>query len=113
MGYFLDGDQLKHFLHAVDADRDADGRWVLSGLVVSFMGGEQDYVVSDDARYYVRGEPRGLANGLAGTGYGTKVQVIDCTTAEATPLAKHQAADVRRLPGPSLRADTAGASEGD
>ena len=76
MAHFLNGSQLAHFLRTVHADRDPDGRPILSGVVTSFMGAGQDYVIGDDARYYVDGQPRGLAIGLGGTSYGMKVTVI-------------------------------------
>ena len=76
MGHMLNGEQLAYYLRTVHADRDADGRPILSGLTVSFLGAGQDYVIGDDARYYVDGQPRGLAIGLRGTSYGMKVTVI-------------------------------------
>ena len=72
----LNGEQLEHFLRMMHADRDPDGRTIVSGSVHRLMGIGNDYIVGDDVRYFVNGEPRGLAIGLAGTSYGRRTTLI-------------------------------------
>lgn len=68
--------QLLHTLRMFGADRDADGTFLISGSVSSFMGAGEEVCVGEDARYYVGGEPRSLVLALGGTSYGMHVTVI-------------------------------------
>jgi hypothetical protein len=72
--------QMLHFLRVVGADRDKEtGRFLVAGSIVSFLGltGEDaEIVVGADAKYFIDGQPCGLAAGLHSTSYGMKVQVI-------------------------------------
>ena len=72
--------QMLHFLRVVSADRDKEtGRFLVAGSIISFLGltGENaEIVVGADAKYFVNGQPCGLAAGLHSTSYGMKVQVI-------------------------------------
>lgn len=72
--------QVFHFLRVMGADRDKEtGRFLVAGCIVTFLGlGELDaeVVVGADAKYFIDGQPAGLAAGLHSTSYGMKVQVI-------------------------------------
>ncbi len=74
-GWFGLSAQLLHFLRTVGADRAEDGKFLIGGLVVTGLGGE-DVVLDAEAVYFVGGQPHGLASGLAGTSYGMSVMVI-------------------------------------
>jgi len=71
--------ELLHYLRIVGADQDEEGRFILSGDVVTFLGMDGDNaetVVGPDACYYVDGQPGGLASGLGSTSYGSRPFVI-------------------------------------
>ena len=71
--------QLLHFLRVIGADRDEDGKFLVTGSIVTFLGlGDLDaeVVVGAGAKYFIDGQPAGLAAGLHSTSYGMKVQVI-------------------------------------
>ncbi len=74
-GWFGLSSQLLHFLWTVGADRDEDGKFLVGGMVAAGLGGG-DIVLGAEAVYFVGGQPRGLASGLAGTSYGMSVMVI-------------------------------------
>jgi len=81
MGWSGRNDQVLHFLRIVGADRDDDGRFILTPVdaVVFFLGivtETADVVVNPQARYYVDGKGYSLVAGLRGTSYGHAVQVI-------------------------------------
>lgn len=72
--------QMLHFLRVVGADRDEEGKFLLAnGGVYFFMGivgANAEVVVGADTKYFINGQPCGLAAGLHSTSYGMKVQVI-------------------------------------
>ncbi len=71
--------QVLHYLSVVGADRDEDGKFLVTGDVVTFlgMGGENaETVVGPDACYFVNGRKANLASGLGSTSYGTRPVVI-------------------------------------
>jgi hypothetical protein len=80
MGWFGPASQLHHTLGVLGADHDPDGTYVVAGTVAVGIGG-QEVVVGDDARYFVGGEPRGLASAMNATSYGTRgITVISAGT---------------------------------
>lgn len=71
--------QMLHYLRTVGADHDDDGRFLISGDVVTFlgMGGENaETVVGPETLYYIAGHAYGLAAGLGTTSYGSRPYVI-------------------------------------
>jgi len=79
MGWIGTQGQLEHYLAVVGADRDEEGRFLIWGRVVSFLGstGENaEVVVDENAEYSVGGCRANLAGGLNSTSYGLKVKVI-------------------------------------
>ena len=71
--------QVLHYLGVVGADRDEKGQFLVSGGVFTFMGmgGENaEMVIDGEAKYFINGQPCGLAAGLGSTSYGVKVMVI-------------------------------------
>lgn len=52
------------------ADRLPDGSYLLTGQVISFMGAGDEYIVGDDARYYVGGKEKSLTELLNKTSGG-------------------------------------------
>lgn len=79
-GWIGRNSQVKHYLKIVGADRDDQGRFLVSEPgVASFLGmagDDVDVVISTDVKFYVRGHERGLASGLRSTSYGLGVYVI-------------------------------------
>jgi hypothetical protein len=71
--------QVLHYLRVVGADQSEDGRFLIRGDVVTFlgMGGDNaETVVGPDAVYFVGGQEYNLAAGLRSTSYGVGVHVI-------------------------------------
>ena len=71
--------EMKWYLHVVNADRDEEGKYLVSGNIASFMGMEGEnveVVVGPDACYYVGGHRAGLAAALGSTSYGCRPIVI-------------------------------------
>lgn len=58
-----------HTLMLANADRDTDGRFLVSGTVISGLGGEE-VVIDASALYYVLGRAYGLAALMNNTAYG-------------------------------------------
>jgi hypothetical protein len=48
----------------------------VGGRITSFLGAGEEFVIGDDAVYYVDGQPRSLCNAIAGTSYSCPVVVI-------------------------------------
>ena len=76
MGWIGTWSELSHALRMFGCDRDEQGRFKVDGTICSFMGGGQEYVVGDDAIYYVDGQPRLVVQALKATSYGHHVHVI-------------------------------------
>lgn len=83
MGWIGRKDQVIHYLGTMNADRDAEGKFLLVGPEgrepVTFMGDKSDdadVVVPDEVCYLVAGHQCALAAGLGTTSYGMSVTVI-------------------------------------
>ena len=75
-GHLCTEAQLMNFLRVVGADTDAEGKYLVTGTIASFMGMGREFVIGPDARYFRAGRPCGLAAGLRCTSYGLAVTVI-------------------------------------
>lgn len=75
-GWIGDEAAILHYLDIIDADRDTDGRFLIRGEVVSFMGTSSEVVVSPTTVYFVAGRARNLASALASTSAGCAVTVM-------------------------------------
>jgi len=75
-GWICDAAQLRNVLAVMGADRNAEGGFVVTGQVASFMGAGEEFVIGSDAQYYVNGQARSLVSALALTSYGSAVVVI-------------------------------------
>jgi len=76
-GCYCTDRQLAHFLRVMDCDQNEEGKFLVSGDIVSFLGMGEDFVVGADARYYVGGVPIPLAaNYRSTTGRGAAVVII-------------------------------------
>ena len=68
--------ELMHYLDVVNADRDAEGQFIISGApITSFMGAGDELLVPDDTVYFCAGEPKKLAAALRTTSSGLAVKV--------------------------------------
>jgi len=68
--------QLQHVLRSFGCDRDVDGRFLVGGNIMSFLGAGEEFVVGADAVYYVDGKPHNLVSALGATSYGQRIVVI-------------------------------------
>ena len=75
-GWIGTKDQLFNVLAVFRCDRDEQGNFCVDGSITSFMGAGDEFVVGDDAVYYVQGQPKNLVSALHQTSYGSKVAVI-------------------------------------
>lgn len=77
IGWIGEAREVQSYLAAHDADRDANGRYVVTGQVESFfgLGDDADVLVYGDAEYYVDGKAKNLAAGLATTSHGLPAKV--------------------------------------
>jgi hypothetical protein len=79
-GWIGTNSQVLHYLRVVGADRDEQGRFIITtGGVFAFLGDTSeaaDAVVDSEACYLVGGKPVNLAAGLGTTSYGMRVTVI-------------------------------------
>lgn len=79
MGWIGIRRELDYYLSVVGADRDEEGKFLIRGSIVSFMGieGENaEIVVSDETEYFVGGRGCNLSSGLGSTSYGMRVKVF-------------------------------------
>lgn len=76
-GWIGPNSQMLFYLDIVCADKDAEGRYIISGAApTSFMGDlNNDVVIPGDAVYFTQGKPCNLAAGLRSTSYGMAVKV--------------------------------------
>ena len=74
-GWFGSKTQLDYVLASANADRDEDGKFLITGGVAVGLGG-QDVCVAEDACCLIAGKPQSIAALLAATSYGTSVLVI-------------------------------------
>ncbi len=75
MGWIGMIDAIRNALSVVNADREPDGAFRISGTVVSGYDG-REVVVGADATYYCGGEPKNLGGLMRGTSQGIGVVVI-------------------------------------
>lgn len=80
-GWFGNMSQVKHYLRTVNADRDKEGNFLITGMeVLSFMGIDEgdrtEVIVPSTCSYLSGGRECNLAAGLATTSYGMNVWVI-------------------------------------
>jgi hypothetical protein len=72
--------QLRYYLEVMDADRDEQGRFILTdGGAFAFLGIEEDdndVVIDGKTCFLLRGHKCNLAIGLGQTSYGHRVNVI-------------------------------------
>lgn len=79
--------QVLHVLRTFGADQDPDGKFVVGGMIMSFMGmsgPDVDVVVGADAFFMKGGEKVMLVPCLGMTSYGNKVVVIGCEAPDAS-----------------------------
>ena len=77
MGWIGAKPELMNALRVINADKDDEGDFLIgSGKVVSFLGAGEEFVVDDDAVYFVEGRQCALAGLLNSTSYGVGVTVI-------------------------------------
>ena len=75
-GCYCTKQQLDNFLRVMGCDQK-DGKFLVSGDIVSFLGMGKDFVVGPNACYYVEGRPIPLAaNYSSVTGRGAIVVII-------------------------------------
>lgn len=75
MGWIGSWETLEATLRGMNADRTGQ-QWHVGGVIVSFLGMGEEYVVADDAVAYVNNEPRPLVPELAKRVGGAFVTVI-------------------------------------
>jgi hypothetical protein len=76
MGWIGTKSELEHTLRMFGCDKTDEGKFAVDGSITTFMGAGEEFVVADDAVYYVMGQPRNLAWSLNQTGYGRSVVVL-------------------------------------
>jgi len=79
MGWIGTDSELMSALSVIGADVDEEGKVLIGGpegCVVSFLGIGDEFVVSDEAVYFSKGQPCSLVGLLNSTSYGLKVAVI-------------------------------------
>lgn len=76
MGWFGYAREVKFYLSTVNADKDAEGRFIISGAPVISGLDDAEVVVPDETCYFVDGKKKSLAAGLGSTSYGMKVKVF-------------------------------------
>ncbi len=77
MGWIGTKDQLLHTLRVFGADTSEDGQFlVYGGMIASFLGLDDEYIVDDEAMCRIKGELVAIAYLLAQTSYGRQVRVI-------------------------------------
>lgn len=75
-GWIGSHDALMNYLRVVGADQDGEGKFLVRGTIVSFMGVGEEYTVGADAEYRVGGRWCNLASGLNSTSAKLEVTVI-------------------------------------
>jgi len=79
MGYMVTKSELFGVLANFGCDRNEQGQFCVDGPIHSFLDMGEEFVVGDEAVYYVRGVPRNLASAISKTSYRTiPVEVISC-----------------------------------
>lgn len=76
MGWIGMIDQVMFYLSTVGADKDIDGKFLITGTPITFGLDGAEVVIPDETNYLVDGKPKALAAGLCSTSYGLKVKVI-------------------------------------
>lgn len=75
-GQMIRWGELANVLRVMRCDTDADGKFNVDGNITSFLGMGDEFVIGEDAVYYVDGTPRSLAHAIAGTSYSHPITVI-------------------------------------
>jgi hypothetical protein len=71
--------QVLYALSTVNADKDSEGKYLVRGDVISFLGlgGENaEVLIAENAEYYVQGKPYSLVGLMRATSYGVACTVI-------------------------------------
>lgn len=76
MGWSGDVNQMLYALDTFGCDRDADGKRLVAGTIVLFLGVGPDVVVGADAVYFRNGKPCSIAAAMRSTSYGHAATVI-------------------------------------
>jgi len=76
MGWMGPESQLLQVLRIAGCDRAKDGKFRVTGTIVSFMGLGEEFVVGDDAMAFIDGRPVSIAGLFEGTSYHFPVKVI-------------------------------------
>ena len=77
MGWIGSTSQMLWALRIFGADRDEEGKYLVSGSISTFLGMGDETLVGDDAVFFINGKPQNLAGALGTTSYGVKgVRVI-------------------------------------
>jgi hypothetical protein len=63
MGWIGSRNQLFHVLRSFGCD-EKDGQFCVDGNITTFLGMGEEFVVGDDAVYYVNNKPCNLCNAL-------------------------------------------------
>lgn len=64
---------VEHTLNTVGADKDKDGKFLISGAPpISFMGIGDEMVIGDEVMYMKNDQPVSLAHLMNGTSYGLR-----------------------------------------
>lgn len=75
-GWMGSWNELSNVLRCFHCDVDGEGRFMVDGGIVSYLGLGEEFVVDKSAVYYVNGEARNLLSALNATSYGMKVGVV-------------------------------------
>ena len=75
-GWIGSSAELLGCLAANHCDQDAAGKYCVDGSITSFMGAGDEYVVAENAVYYVAGEAKSLVHALEVGGTGLRGVVI-------------------------------------
>jgi len=70
--------QLSYVLQSFGADQDADGKFIVTGGISSFMGLGDEIIIDDTAFCFINKEKKNINSLLYGTSYGLKATVISC-----------------------------------
>jgi len=75
-GWIGSWNELANVLRCFHCDTDEEGKFKVDGNITSFLGRGDEFVVGENAVYYVDGKPRNLVAALQQTSHGLKCSVI-------------------------------------
>lgn len=75
MGCLLSSEELYNALAEFQCDK-TDGRFHVDGNIASLLGAGSEFIIDDNAVYYVQGKPFSLRDALAHSNYGLQCVVI-------------------------------------